>query len=105
MEDYSLSEQLSIGAQAKHVVAIHGAAMSFLIMSSRIDSIIEFLPSNNYAAWFPVTLGSRVQHYEQIIPIFDRIVQHIGWPEIVRFKGLPFAVDTSLLAKLLSNIH
>ena len=33
MEDYSLREQLSIGAHAKHVVAIHGAAMSFLIMS------------------------------------------------------------------------
>ena len=37
MEDYSLREQLSIGAQAKHVVAIHGAAMGFLIMSKRIE--------------------------------------------------------------------
>jgi Glycosyltransferase 61 len=105
MEDYSVREQLSIGAQAKHVVAIHGAAMGFLIMGKQIDSIVEFLPANNYAAGFPVALGSRVRHYEQIIPSFDRIVQHIGWPAIVSFKNLPFAVDTSLLAKLLSNIH
>jgi len=105
MEDYSLREQLSIGAQAKHVVAIHGAAMSFLIMGKRIDSIVEFLPANNYAAGFPVALGSRVKHYEQIIPKFDPIVQHIGWAAIASFKNLPFAVDTSLLAKVLSNIH
>jgi len=105
MEDYSLREQLSIGAQAKHVVAIHGAAMSFLIMGKRIDSIVEFLPANNYVALYPVALGSRVRHYEQIIPSFDRIVQHVGWPAIASFKNLPFAVDTSLLAKLLSNIH
>jgi len=105
MEDYSLLDQLSIGAQAKHVVAIHGAGMSFLIMSKRIDSIIELLPANYYAALFPVSLGSRVRHYEQIIPTFDRIVQHTGWPEIARFKGLPFVVDTTLLTKLLSNTH
>jgi hypothetical protein len=105
MENYSLLEQLSIGAQAKHVVAIHGAAMSFLIMSRQIDSVVELLPTNNYAAGYPVALGSRVRRYEQIIPSFDRIVQHIGWPAIVGFKDLPFAVDTSLLAKLLSNIH
>jgi hypothetical protein len=96
---------LNIGAQAKHVVAIHGAAMSFLIMGKRIDSIVEFLPANNYAAGFPVALGSRARHYEQIIPSFDRIVQHVGWPAIDSFKNLPFAVDTSLLAKRLSNIH
>jgi hypothetical protein len=105
MEDYSLREQLSIGAQAKHVVASHGAAMGFLIMGKWIDSIVEFLPANDYAALFPVALGSRVKHYEQIIPSFDRIVQHVGWSAIVSFKNLPFAVDTALLAKLLSNIH
>jgi hypothetical protein len=105
MEDYSLQEQLSIGAQVKHVVAIHGAAMAFLIMSKRIDSIVEFLPANNYAAGFPVALGSRVERYEQIIPSFDRNVQHIGWPAIVSFKNSPFAVDTSLLQKLLTDIH
>jgi Glycosyltransferase 61 len=105
MEDYSLREQLSIGAQAKHVVAVHGAAMSFLIMGQRIDSIIEFLPANNYAAGFPVALGSRVRHYEQIIPSFDRNVQHIGWPAILNFKNAPFSVDTSFLAERLAYIH
>jgi hypothetical protein len=105
MEDYSLREQLSIGAQAKHIVAVHGAAMSFLIMAQRIDSIIELLPANNYAAGFPVALGSRVKHYEQIIPSFDRSVQHIGWPAILSFKNMPFSVNTSFLAKRLADIH
>jgi hypothetical protein len=105
MEDYSLADQLSIGAQAKHVVAIHGAAMSFLIMSKRIDSVVELLPTNNYAAGFPVSLGSRVGHYDQIIPSFDRLVQHVGWPAIARFKELPFLVNTSLLETLLAKIH
>jgi hypothetical protein len=105
MEDYSLRDQLSIGTQAKHIVAVHGAAMAFLVMNKRIDSIVEFLPTNNYAAGFPVALGWRVRHYEQIIPSFDRSVQHVGWPAIAGFKDLPFAVDTFLLCKLLANIH
>ncbi len=105
MEDYSLSEQLSIGAQAKHVVAIHGAAMSFLVMGRRIDSIIEFLPANNYAACFPLSLGSRVGRYDQIIPVFDRTVAHSGWSTIARFKDMPFAIDAGLLDKLLASIH
>ena len=105
MEDYSLRDQLSIGAHAKHVVAIHGAAMSFLILDNRIDLTIELLPANNYAAGFPVALGPRVRHYEQIIPNFDRKVQHVGWPAIMHFKNIPFSVDTSFLAKRLAYIH
>ncbi len=105
MEDYSFLEQLSFGAQAKHVVAVHGAAMSFLITNRQIDSIIELLPANNYAALFPISLGLRVKRYDQIIPTFDRLVQHIGWHEIARFKDLPFAVDTALLTRLLSSLH
>jgi hypothetical protein len=105
MEDYSLSEQLSIGANAKHVVAIHGAAMSFLAMSKHIDSVVELLPPNNYAACFPVSLGSRVKRYDQIIPTFDQTVAHSGWPTIARFKDMPFAVNIGLLDKLLSAIH
>jgi hypothetical protein len=105
MEDYSLSDQLSIGTHAKHVVAVHGAAMSFLVMSKRIDSIVELLPPNHYAAWFPVSLGARVVRYEQIIPIFDQRVAHSGWAAIARFKDQPFAVDTELLRRRLSVIQ
>lgn len=105
MEDYSLSEQLSIGTHAKHVLAVHGAAMSFLVMNKSVESIVELLPPNNYAALFPVSLGSRVRRYEQIMPEFDQAVAHNGWSAIVRFKDLPFAVDTDLLERLLSEIH
>jgi hypothetical protein len=105
MEDHSLPEQLRIGAHAKHVVAIHGAAMSFLAMSKGIDSIVELLPANNYAACFPVSLGSRVKRYDQIIPTFDQTVAHSGWPIIARFKDMPFAVNTELLDTLLSSVH
>jgi len=105
MEDYPLREQLSIGAHARHVVAVHGAAMSLLVMNERIDSVIELLPPNNYAALFPVSLAPRVMRYEQIIPDFDWTVVHSGWPAIARFKEMPFGVDTLLLERLLSAIH
>jgi hypothetical protein len=105
MEDYSVSEQLSIGAHAKHVVAVHGAAMSFLIGAKRIDSVVEILPPNVYHAEFPVCLSPRVTRYEQIIPTFDPAVAHSGWETIGQYKGLPFSVDARLLDKVLSAIH
>jgi phosphoglycolate phosphatase-like HAD superfamily hydrolase len=106
MEDYSLLDQLSIGAQAKHVVAIHGAAMSFLVTNRQIDSIVELLAPYTYHELFPVAFGSRVRHYEQIIPRFDRAVaSSIGLSDWLALKDLPFAIDTSLLASLLANIH
>jgi hypothetical protein len=104
MEDYSLRDQLSIGARARHVVALHGAAMSLLAVNRGIESIIEILPPHNQPAFFPVALGPRVRRYEQIIPDFDPAVMH-SWPESVRFKDLPFSVDATLLAKLLAEIH
>jgi len=104
MEDYSLRDQLSIGARARHVVAVHGAAMSLLAVNKRMESIIEMLPPHNHNACFPVALGPRVGQYEQIIPDFDPMVVH-SWPESVHFKDLPFSVDAALLAKLLAGIH
>ena len=104
MEDYSLRDQLSIGARAKNVVALHGAAMSLLAVNKGIESIIEILPPHNQPAFFPVALGPKVRRYEQIIPDFDPAVVH-SWPESVRFKDLPFSVDAALLKKLLAEIH
>jgi glycosyl transferase family 61 len=105
MEDYPLLDQLSIGAQTKHVVAIHGAAMSFLLMSKRIDTVIELLPPNVYHAVFPVCLSPRVLHYEQIIPEFDEVVAHRGWDFISYYKNRPFSVDLKHLESRLSEIH
>lgn len=103
MEDYSVRDQLSIGARAQHVVALHGAAMGLLAVSKRLESIIEILPAQNYLARSPVASGPQFKRYEQIIPDYDPVVVH-NWPECVRFKNLPFAVDTALLARLLAEI-
>jgi hypothetical protein len=105
MEDYSIQEQLSIGGHAKHVIAIHGAAMSFLLMNKRVESLIEIFPSNVYDQLFPTCLGRRVIRYEQIIPEFDPRVGHSGWEAISYFKSRSFSVNAPLLDKLLSEIH
>jgi hypothetical protein len=104
MEDYSVSEQLSIGAHARHVVAIHGAAMAFLIGAKQIDSVIELLPANVYHAGYPVILSGRVGRYELIIPSFDQAVAHSGWQAVEHSKSLPFSVDARLLDQILSSI-
>jgi Glycosyltransferase 61 len=104
MEDHSMAEQLSIGAHAKHVVSVHGAAMSFLAGSRHIDSLVELLPPHVYHAGFPVSLSPRVARYEQIIPDFDPAVVHSGWDVISRFKSLPFSVDARLLDDVLSQL-
>ena len=61
MEDYSLSEQLSIEPTLSMSSQSTARPMSFLAMSKHIDSVVELLPPNNYAACFPVSLGSRVK--------------------------------------------
>ena len=104
-EDYSLRDQLSIGAHARHVLAIHGAAMSLLLMSEHIESVIELLPDHNYNVVFPVCLAPRVSRYEQIISEFDQSVVHSGWNAIVQHKNAPFAVDVNLLRSRLSAVH
>ncbi len=104
-EDYPVRDQLSIGSQAKHVIAVHGAAMSFLATNKRIDSVIELLPPNVHHGLFPICLGSRVSRYEQIIPEVDRRVAHSGWEGISHYKNRQFSVNLDLLEQLLSEIH
>jgi len=103
MEDYSISDQLSIGAQAKHVIAVHGAAMSFLIMNRSIDSLVELLPAHFYMEYYPVCLSPRVGRYEQIIPDFDQRVSLSGWDTKLHFQNLPFSIDEGLLDRILSE--
>jgi hypothetical protein len=105
MEDYSPNVQLGLAAQAKYVIALHGAAMSLLLLNDRIESIIEIFPPNVYDRMFPACLGRRVARYEQIVSDFDRRVAHSGWDVILSFKNQPFSVPLKLLQKLLSEIH
>jgi len=105
MDDYSLQEQLSIGAHARRVIAIHGAAISFLLMNKKIESLIEIFPSNVYHQLFPICLGRRVIRYEQVIPEFDPSVGHRGWGAILAYKNLSFSINASFLDQLLSEIH
>jgi hypothetical protein len=105
MEDYPIREQLGLAAQAKHVIAAHGAAMSLLLMNRGMESIIEIFPSNVYHQLFPTCLGRQVRRYEQIVPNFDQQVAHSGWAAISYFKNRTCTVKASLLEKLLSEIH
>jgi len=105
MEDYSIADQLSIGTQARHVVALHGAAMSPLVFSKQIDSVIELFPPNVHHEIFPVCFGSRVRNYHQIVPDFSPAVMHSGWDAIFHFKKQTFSVDLELLKGILSQIH
>lgn len=105
MEDYSIRDQLCIGAHAKHVIALHGAAMAFLVFGDRIESVVEVMPPSNYNQIFPVCLAPRVRRYEQIIPDYDPRVVHAGWGAIVAEKNRSFALDSSLLRTILSRVH
>ena len=105
MEDYSIADQLSIGTHARHVVALHGAAMSVLVFSRQIDSVIELFPPNVHHEIFPVCFGPRVKGYHQIVPDFNPAVMHSGWDAIFHFKKQSFSVDLELLKRLLSEIH
>ena len=67
MEDHSIEEQISIAANARHVVAVHGAAMAFLALNRAIETLIELSPPHVYHEWFPVSLGSRVRKYILVI--------------------------------------
>jgi capsular polysaccharide biosynthesis protein len=105
MEDYPISDQLSIGTHARHVVALHGAAMSYLVLSKRLDSVIELFPAHVHHELYPVSIGPRVLSYHQIVPDFDPAVMHSGWETILHFKSQSFSVDPGLVRRLLSQIH
>jgi hypothetical protein len=105
LEDYTIAEQLGIGAHTKHVIAVHGAAISLLLLNKKVDSIIELFPPNVHHELFPVALGEKVIRYEQIVPDFDPRIAHNGWQAILPFKSRNFSVDVTLLGRLLSEIH
>lgn len=105
MEDYSVRDQLSIGARARHVVAIHGAAMGFLAMGRGIESVIELMPKHLYHEMFAVAMTPRAPHYHLIVSEYDPAVPHSGWAALAHYKNQPFAVDLALLEQSLAAVH
>lgn len=104
MEDFPIEEQLAISANAKDVVAVHGASMCMLAMNPSINSLIEILPPNVYHDYFPIAYGKKIQQHIITMPYFDNRIPFNGWDKIVQFKSSPFAVDIAQLEKALSLI-
>jgi hypothetical protein len=104
MEDFSIIDQVSIGVNAKHVVAVHGAAMAFFALSRGVDSIIELSPPHVYHGLYPATLGARIGKYISIIPEFDNRVTHNAFDAILHFKSMPFETNLALLERALAEV-
>jgi hypothetical protein len=103
MEDHSIPDQLGLAAQAKHVVAIHGAGMASLIMNRKLSSVIEFLPRQVFHSLYPVTLSGRVDRYIMLMPEYDERNQYRGWSTLWAYKNEPFAVDLASLERALDE--
>ncbi len=95
-EDYSIDQQCALGAAAKDVVAIHGAAMSFFLLG-RLNSIVELLPPQIYHQIFAVALPQSIPDYTVVIPDFDPELAYQPWSELVRLKNMAFETDMTLL--------
>jgi len=104
MEDYPITEQLALGSAAKHVVAVHGAAMSYLIMATQVHSIVEISPPHVYHHFYPMALSSIVDRYAMTIQEFDDRVIYNGWSAIWEAKQKPFEADLFLLATALESV-
>lgn len=104
MENFSITRQMEIAASARHVVAVHGAAMGFLALNRSLESVIEILPPNVYHEFFPLSIGSRVSKYIQILPSFDIMVACEGWDAILAHKSRPFVLAPQLLDLALGSI-
>ncbi len=104
MEDFSIIDQISIGMNAKHVVAIHGAAMAFLVLNPGLDLIIELSPPYVYYGLYPAILGARVGKYISIIPELDDRIAHNGFDGILHIKSMPFETNLALLERALAEV-
>lgn len=105
MEDYTILEQLGIAAEAKDVVAVHGASMGMLVANKQLNSLIEICPPNVYHEYFAVALAESVKKHIQIIPSFNSSVGYSGWNAIVHFKNNPFNANVSQLELALSMLN
>lgn len=104
MEEFSIQDQMSIGANARHVIAVHGAAMAFLSLNQNISSLIELFPPHVYNAYFPIAFGATAREHILVIQEFDERVIHNGWPTILYFKNRPFAANLDLLERAIQEL-
>jgi len=104
MEDYSVEEQLAICANAKHVIAIHGAAMAMLALNRNLISLIEIFPPHIHHLDYPSSLRRNVANYHQIVSDYDPRVQQLGWGEIMKYKSRNFLLPLDLLEKAFYEI-
>lgn len=105
LEDFSIEEQIAIAVSAKEVIAIHGAAMAYLLLSKKIDLIIEIFPPNVNHEYFPVLLQHKTKQYIQLNASFDEKIQTAEWSEILHYKNQPFELDLGLLEYTLNTIN
>ncbi|MFT3813456.1 MAG: glycosyltransferase family 61 protein [Acidovorax sp.] len=103
MEDYSIREQLSMAQHAKHVVAVHGAAMALLAVNRGVDSLVEIFPPHVYHEHFAIGLP-RVKSYAVLLSEFDCAVANCGWSVIHALKDAAFTVDLEMLERALDEI-
>ena len=101
MEDLSMEDQISVGANAEHIVAPHGAGTAFLVFNKNIKSFIEILPPHVYHEFMPVVLGSQVRKYITVLSDFDYSVPVHGYAALVNFKERSFDIDLELLSHAL----
>ena len=104
MEDYSIPEQMAIGSAAERVVAVHGAAMSHLALSNRIESVVELCPPHVFPHLFTTALSRIVESYAITIQDFDERVPLAGSASVFAFKNTPFAADLELLHSALDQV-
>lgn len=102
MEDFPMREQFAIAQHAKHVVAIHGAAMALLAFNKDLDSVIELSPPHTYHEYYPLSLP-RARKYAVQLPDFDESVPNRGWEMVKSFKDAPFAIDLEALEQALDE--
>lgn len=103
MEDFPIREQMAIAQHAKHVVAVHGAAMAFLALNRGVSTLLELFPPHTYHEHFATSL-SRVDRYAVMLPDFDEAVPSRGWGALLAWKDAPFAVDLETLEQALDEL-
>jgi hypothetical protein len=104
MEDFSVQQRLRVAANAKRVVAVHGAGMGYLVTNRKMASVIEMMPPNVYHEYYSRVLVGRVGSYCQVMPSYDERVHHLGWDAICNYKFNSFAIDIRLLEKALETV-
>lgn len=104
LEDYPIPQQLAIATNAKHVVAIHGAAMGFLVAARNLASIIEIFPKHTHHEWFAAQFDESVE-YHALVPEFDETIPALGYGEILKHKNGSVHAHVESVMDALASVH